>query len=162
MNKQFSVSIAINPAATYGFSSASTFPNIIEITSCTYSSSSSLPSTATLYATTSASVDELIDDNIIGTITFSGSTGAVTIVNSGKALIGKSYIGIVMNTSQRIVISFNLYCDLASTVKVFNGSSWDECPVRAYNGTEFVPAQVFRYDGTQWVECTALDTQDDT
>lgn len=157
MNKQFSVSIGINPAATYGFSSASTFPDIIEITSCTYSAGSSLPSTATLYATSSASVDQLVDDNIIGTITFSGSTGTVTIVNSGKALSGKSYIGIVMNRSNRLSILFSLYCDLASTVKVFNGSSWDECPVKAYNGEEFVPSQIFRYDGEKFVECTHIE-----
>jgi hypothetical protein len=62
-----------------------------------------------------------------------------------------------MNTAKRLVADFSFDCDLASTVKVFNGSSWDECSVKAYNGEEFVPSQIFRYDGEKFVECTHIE-----
>lgn len=113
-----------------------------------------------IYATTAASANQLTDENLIATVTVSGSTQTVTIINNGKALSGKSYIGVVRTDSRTDAeVSILLDFELASTVEMYDGTDWDDCLVRAYNGTEFVPAQVFRYDGTQWVECTHYEPQ---
>ena len=160
MNKHYSFYFRMSSAGTYAFTSLNgTFPDVMGITSFSYNVIANAPSSATLYATTSESADQFVEDNIIGTVVFN-SSGTVTIINDGKALSGKSYLGIVMNTAKRLVAEFSFDCDLASTVKVFNGSSWDECPVRAYNGAEFVPCLIERYDGTAFEECTHIVYED--
>ena len=115
------------------------------------------PPAGRIYATTAASSDQLTDENLIATVTVSGTTQTVTIINNGKALSNKSYIGLVRTDGKTSAALVLLDFDLASTVKVYDGTSWNESYVRVNNGTEFVPAQVFRYDGTQWVECTLYE-----
>lgn len=110
-----------------------------------------------IYATTAASSNQLTEENLIATVTVSGSTQTVTIINNGKALSGKSYIGVVRTDGRTDDVQIFLDFDLASTVKEYNGTSWADCCVRVHNGTEFVPGQLFRYDGTQWVECTLYE-----
>lgn len=157
MNKHYSFHFRMSSAGTYAFTSLTgTFPDIMGITSFSYNVTANIPSSATLYATTSESADQFVEDNIIGTVVFNSTTGTVTIINDGKALSGKSYLGIVMNTAKRLVAEFSFDCDLASTVKVFDGAEKKECTVNVFNGEKFEPCQVLRYNGTAWQECTHL------
>ena len=136
-------------------------PDIMQLNQTGFLTASFLtPPAGRIYATTAASADQLIDENLIATVTVSEKTQTVTIINNGKALSNKSYIGVVRTdgkTSPAAMVLLDF--DLASTVEMYDGTDWDECLVRAYNGTEFVPAQIFRYDGTQWVECTLYEPQ---
>lgn len=160
MNRHFAVNVSTS-SSTYGFKdmNVGVVPDIMQLNSLTCHCFFNIPSTATIYATTAESTDQLVPENIIGTVVFSSGTGTVTIVNKGKALIGKTYIAVVRPDSKTTNFTVGLNFDLASTVELYDGTDWDECLVRAYNGTEFVPAQVFRYDGTQWVECTHYEPQ---
>ena len=97
MNRHFSMFVSTS-SSTYGFKAisdvssefANGFPDIMQLNSLTcYANVYQIPQTAKIYATTAASTDQLIDSNLIGTVSFSGSSGTVTIVNNGKALSGK-------------------------------------------------------------------------
>lgn len=170
MAVNFSQIVTVNEGSTYGFGTipATWFEELFSMTRLGSSVSSWMNiSSATIYATTEANANQLTDNNIVATVTFSGSgfliEGIVTrLDDNGRKFSGKKYVAVKLpsaaNNSKTIIVSFGI--TPADTVKIETGSGFQECFPMLYNGADFVPCLIERYDGTAFEECTHIVYED--